>query len=398
LESKVCRIMSLNYNREIHFFLTFLLAIFLLPLTSAGLVELSINDSEDLVVSEDEIEFQEGTNLNFYIKINSESDYAKMEGDEPANPDLYITGILIEVNFKSYEDPRDSLIGYPEYQPLCDTCKATGFDEYLSKFRGSDERFEGYDGVVEFSVTLKNNNGTIVWAEAIQVSMVTQKSSGSDSGGFSIPELPPVIEDNLIIIIVGFLAIMLLSVGIYTFILAPEDTTADLYKPVESIDPLKKSLTGVGHKSELPSESKKLKRLEDSDEEDDEEDEEEDEYEDDFADEDEEDGDFDERKILDELTGTHSISSQGEEGTEDSDGDEPKAAPVKKKAIKKRVAKKGVAKKVVKRPSVNVSSGEPEINMGKGIKSITCPSCEKVHHVDENTPKFICSCGRRIRV
>ena len=80
-----------------------------------------------------------------------------------------------------------------------------------------------------------------------------------------------------------------------------------MYKPVESVDPLKKSLTGVGHKSELPSESKKLKRLENSDEEDDEEDEEEDEYEDDFDDEDEEDGDFDERKILDELTGTHSI-------------------------------------------------------------------------------------------
>ena len=167
-----------------------------------------------------------------------------------------------------------------------------------------------------------------------------------------------------------------------------------MYKPVESIDPLKKSLTGVGHKSELPSESKKLKRLENSDEDDGEEDE----YEDDFDDEDEEDGDFDERKILDELTGTHSISSQGDEGTEDSDNDEPKAAPAKKKAVKKRIAKKGIAKKIVKRPSANVSSSEPEVDMGKGIKSITCPSCEIVHNIDENTSKFICSCGRRIRV
>ena len=92
------------------------------------------------------------------------------------------------------------------------------------------------------------------------------------------------------------MVIVLLSVGIYTFVLAPEDTTANLYKPVESIDPLKKSLTGVGHKSDLPSESKKLKRLEgtgdDSDEEDEEED---DEYEDDFDDE-EDDSDFDEKK------------------------------------------------------------------------------------------------------
>ena len=192
---------------------------------------------------------------------------------------------------------------------------------------------------------------------------------------------------------------MLLSVGIYTFILAPEDTTADLYKPVESIDPLKKSLTGVGHKSELPSESKKLKRLEKSDEEDDEEDddEEDDKYEDDFDDENEEVDDFDERKILDELTGTHSVGSQNEV-IKDTEEDESNAVPAKKKAVKKRVAKKGVAKKIVKRPSANISSSEPEVNMGKGIKSINCPSCDKIPNVDENTTKFICSCGRRIRV
>ena len=80
--------MSLNYNWKIHVFLAFVMAIFLLPFSSAGLVELSINDSDDLIVSEDEISFQEGTNLNFYVKINSNSDYAKMEGKDPANPDL----------------------------------------------------------------------------------------------------------------------------------------------------------------------------------------------------------------------------------------------------------------------------------------------------------------------
>ena len=31
---------------------------------------------------------------------------------------------------------------YPEYQALCDTCEVTGYDEYLSKFRGNDERFK----------------------------------------------------------------------------------------------------------------------------------------------------------------------------------------------------------------------------------------------------------------
>ena len=191
---------------------------------------------------------------------------------------------------------------------------------------------------------------------------------------------------------------MLLSVGIYTFVLAPEDTTADLYKPVESIDPLKKSLTGVGHKSDLPSESKKLKRLEGT-EDDTVEEEDDDEYEDDF-DEEEDDSDFDERKILDELTGTHSIGSQVDDDGNDSDGNEKSmaAAPVKKKAVKRRVAKKGVAKKLVKRPSTKTEESQPEIKTPKGMISVSCPSCSKIHTVDENTSKFICSCGRRIRV
>ena len=393
--------MLLNNNWGIQVFLAFVIAIFLLPFSSAGLVELSINDSDDLLVSEDEIVFQEGTNLNFYVNINSKSDYARMEGDNPANPEKYVTGIMIEVSFSNLEDQRDSLIGYPEYQPLCDTCEATDFDEYLSKFRGNDERFKGYDGIVVFSVSLKNNSGDLVWSDSIRVSLERQSTQTSDSGGFSIPELPPVVEDNLIIIAVGLLVIVLLSVGIYSFVLAPEDTTADLYKPVESIDPLKKSLTGVGHKSELPSESKKLKRLEgtgdDTDDEGEEEDEED--YEDDLDDE-EDDSDFDERKILDELTGTHSIGSQSdkEEDEFNEDGKSIAAAPVKKRAVKKRVAKKGVAKKVVKRPSTKTDTNEPEIKLPKGMVSVKCPSCSKIHNVDENTTKFICSCGRRIRV
>ena len=393
--------MLLNNNWGSQVFLAFVIAIFLLPFSSAGLVELSINDSDDLLVSEDDIVFQEGTNLNFYVNINSKSDYARMEGDNPANPEKYVTGIMIEVSFSNLEDQRDSLIGYPEYQPLCDTCEATDFDEYLSKFRGNDERFKGYDGIVVFSVTLKNNSGDQVWSDSIRVSLERQSTQTSDSGGFSIPELPPVVEDNLIIIIVGLLVIVLLSVGIYSFVLAPEDTTADLYKPVESIDPLKKSLTGVGHKSELPSESKKLKRLEgtgdDTDDEGEEEDEED--YEDELDDE-EDDSDFDERKILDELTGTHSIGSQSdkEEDESDEDGKSIAAAPVKKRAVKKRVAKKGVAKKIVKRPSTKTDTNQPEIKVPKGMVSVKCPSCSKTHNVDENTTKFICSCGRRIRV
>ena len=383
--------MWLNNNWGVQVFLAFVLAIFLLPFSSAGLLEVSVNSSEDLVVSEDETIIQEGINLNLYVRLKG--------AYREAGNNNTVESITINVNFRNTEDPRDSLIGYPEYQPLCDTCSDPGYDEYLSKFRSSDTRFKGYDGIVEFDIILRNNSNDIVKSAVVEITLVTQQADSSDSGGFSIPELPPVVEENLIIIAIGFLAILLLSVGIYTFVLAPEDTTADLYKPVESVDPLKKSLTGVGHKSDLPSESKKLKRLEgtgdDSDEEDEKED---DEYEDDFDDE-EDDSDFDERKILDELTGTHSIGSQVDE-EDDSDEDEKSmaAAPVKKKAVKKRVAKKGVAKKLVKRPSTKTETSQPEVKAPKGMISVSCPSCSKVHTVDENTTKFICSCGRRIRV
>jgi len=380
-------LMHLTNNHGSRIFLAFVMAIFLLPFSSAGLVELSINNSDDLLVSEDEIIFQEGTNLNLYVRL---------KGDlRNENSDKYVESIIINVNFN--DDGRESLIGYPEYQPLCDTCEDPGYDEYLSKFRGNDERFDGYDGIINFAVTMKNNSNDIVWDDVLQITLKTRETNSDDSGGFSIPELPPAIEENLIPIVIGLLVVILLSVGIYTFVLAPEDTTADLYKPVESIDPLKKSLTGVGYESELPGKSKKLNRLKDSSSDDEEEEEEdEDEYEDDFDDEDD-DKEFDERKILDELTGSHSIAS----GNDDEDADEeeePKAAPVKKKAVKKRVAKKAVTKKVVKRPSTKTESNEPEISMGQGIKSIKCPSCSTIHNIDENTPKFICSCGRRIRV
>ena len=383
--------MTLKDNWGIRVFLAFTLAIFLLPFSSAGLLEVSVNSSEDLVVSEDETVFQEGTNLNLYVRLKG--------AYREAGNNNTVEAITINVNFKNLEDPRDSLIGYPEYQPLCDTCSDPGYDEYLSKFRSSDDRFKGYGGVVEFDIILRNNSGDIVKSAVVEITLTTQQSNSGDSGGFSIPELPPVVEDNLIIIVIGFLVIVLLSVGIYTFVLAPEDTTADLYKPVESIDPLKKSLTGVGHKSDLPSESKKLKRLEgtgDNSDEDDDEDDSDDDYEDELGDEDD-DSDFDERKILDELTGTHSIGSRVDDEDNNSDDDEkPKAAaPLKKKAVKKRIAKKGIAKKVVKRPS---ASNESEMAAPEGMKSVKCPSCNTVHTVDENTPKFICSCGRRIRV
>ena len=383
--------MLLSNNLTKNVFLTCLIAIFLMPVSSAGLIEISINNSSDLVGNEDEIIIQEGNDMNLYLRI-------KGQYRESGNNNTVDT-MAIKLHFRSNEDIRDSQTGYPIFQRLCDTCEDPGYDEYSARFRTSDTAYSGYNGIIEFDVILRNESGDVIWSEIIPISLQAKQSESSDSEGFSVPELPPVIGDNLIPIVIGIIVITLLSVGIYTFVLAPEDTTADLYKPVESVDPLKKSLTGVGHKSELPSESK-LKRLENSssNEEDNEYDEIEGDdneayYEDDF---DEENDDFDERKILDELTGSHSV--QPNENNDDDSSDEKIApVPLKKKAIKKRVSRKKVSKKVKKASTPIIDNEKPE-NMGKGIKSITCPSCSKVHNIDENTKKFICSCGRRIRV
>ena len=174
----------------------------------------------------------------------------------------------------------------------------------------------------------------------------------------------------------GLLVIIILAVGIYTFILAPEDMTADLYKVKESIDPLSKSLTGVSYDSDLPGEE---------DEDDDIDTEE-------LLDDDEE--EFDESKLLAELTGT---GSQKLESDDDEEKEEPEPP---KKAVKKKVIRKSVSKKVVRKAAAPPQDApkRPPVNMGEGIISITCPSCAIIHNVDEDTIKFICSCGRRIRV
>ena len=173
------------------------------------------------------------------------------------------------------------------------------------------------------------------------------------------------------------MGLFILSFGIYRFILAPEDTTADIYRTKESIDPLKKSLTGVGYESELPSESK-LHRLENR-KEDPEDDDEID------LDDDDEDDDFDESKLLAELTGSQPLKDTSED-----EESEPEAEP-KKKAVKKRVAKKTVAKKKVVRKAAPTKNAEHEVNMGPGIIKINCPACEKVHNVEDTTSRFICS-------
>jgi len=372
--------------------LCFILSLLLFPVANAGLVEIYMNDSdEDLKETEVNTSIPYGTNivLEFHVK-----GIFMMDSEDE---EFSVNTINIDIEFLSTEDLREACraCASPRYIAPKDN-EQRDYDVFQAKFYSDTDSqgLDGYVGDIRFNIIMWNINSTLIpGADATILLTIEAASTEETSSGFSLPEIPSEIMDNLIIIIAGLVGIIILSFGIYTFVLAPEDTTASLYKTKESIDPLSKSLTGVGYETELPSESK-LKRLEDSKTDSDEEEEvvEDDEYEDY---DDEEDQDFNESELLAKLTGGNTLRD-----IKDSDDeDEPEVAPVpKKKPIKRTITKKGVAKKKVVIKAAPPTNDEPEVNMGKGITKVTCPSCNKVHHIDENTPKFICSCGRRTRV
>ena len=349
---------------------------FMLPMASAGLVEVYLNDSEDLVTSEEDITLKYGK--DFILTFHVGGPYRIESGDD--NFSAY--SINVDVHFLSDVDRRDSctMCAIPNLKPLGDTDKDPGYDLYQATFYSDMEALDGYSGNIQLSIIIKNRTSGIVWDDVFEVTIGPASSGNSDgSFAFSIPELPPIIQENLLVIGGGLLVIIILAVGIYTFILAPEDTTADLFKAKESIDPLSKSLTGVSYDSDLPGEE------EDDDDTDTE----------DLLDDDEE--EFDESKLLAELTGTGSQTLESTDDEEEEEPEPPKAEP--KKVAKKKVVRKSVSKKVVRKAAPPQDAPRrPPVNMGEGIISITCPSCAKIHNVDEDTVKFICSCGRRIRV
>ena len=371
----------------IRVFLVAVLSIFLLPVSSAALVEIYVND-ENMLVNELEGNYvvQGGKDLELVIRLDG--DYRMFDSN---NENLSVQKMSVNVEFLSDEDSRGTTSGIPQPEPESNDASIT-YEEFSSTFRASDPIFKDYNGDIRFSILLKNDTGVIVKDEQFVITLQSASSGGSDSGGFSLPSIPSEIAGvSIIFILGGIVGLIILSVGVYTFVLAPEDTTADLFRAKESIDPLSKSLTGVGYDSELPSKSK-LKRLENGDEDsDEEEDDEDDENYVDIDDEDE-DKDFDESALLASLTGESNLKSADEE-----EEPEPKKKTVKKKVAKKTVAKKKVVRKAAP-PKDKPKAAEPAVNMGEGITRVTCPSCEKVHNVDENVGKFICTCGRRIRV
>ena len=182
--------------------------VFMLPMASAGLVGVYLNDSEDLVTSEEDITLPYGK--DFILTFHVGGPYRIESGDD--NFSAY--SINVDVHFLSDVDRRDScaMCAIPNLKPLGDTDKDPGYDTYQATFFSDMVAFEGYSGNIQFSIIIKNRTSGIVWDDVFEVTI--GPASSGDSGGsfaFSIPELPDVIEENLLVIGGGLLVILVVG-------------------------------------------------------------------------------------------------------------------------------------------------------------------------------------------
>ena len=180
-------------------------------------------DSVEVLLNDTALYFQD--NENYPIEsVESETDielFIRLKGGfRDSESDLYVESIVITLYFRSYENPIDYVIGYPEYQPLCSNCSDPGYDEYRIIFRGTDERFTNYLGRVEVGFDMKNNTGDGVWDLLYSFEIVEKSESSSSS------------DDNLLIT-AGIAGVIILGGGA---VIISRKKTQDPYALPESDD------------------------------------------------------------------------------------------------------------------------------------------------------------------
>ena len=141
--------------------------VFMLPMASAGLVGVYLNDSEDLVTSEEDITLPYGK--NFILTFHVGGPYRIESGDD--NFSAY--SINVDVHFLSDVDRRDTctMCAIPNLKPLGDTDKDPGYDIYQATFFSDMVAFEGYSGNIQFSIIIKNRTSGIVWDDVFEVTI-----------------------------------------------------------------------------------------------------------------------------------------------------------------------------------------------------------------------------------
>ena len=157
--------------------------VFMLPMASAGLVGVYVNDSEDLVTSEENTIIPYGK--NFILAFHVGGPYRIESGDD--NFSAY--SINVDVHFLSDVDRRDTctMCAIPNLKPIGDTDKDPGYDVYEATFFSDMVAFEGYSGDIQFSVIIKNRTSGIVWDDVFEVTIEEESSE---------PELAPNSNDD----------------------------------------------------------------------------------------------------------------------------------------------------------------------------------------------------------
>lgn len=329
---------------------------------------------------------------------------------------------------------RDLITGVASYDAPDDNEIPPDYKRYYVKWPGKGTngyaRDGAYIGMLQVTVKAQHDNGSLLGEQTM---FVIVKAAEEDGVSLSLPDLAGIIE-KLPYAVGGLLLVLVLGFGVKR-LLDPEELVP---QKREEYDPLKESMMGTGHKVELPS-------TEDDDD---------DEYEDDDDIDDSigadvpEEG-LSETELLAQLTSGAELADSSKEDAEDGTGDDAAppaaaAAPVRRKVKKKPVRKAKRSGRKVKRKATAPAAGKPPKPSGKppapkgagyhcpkdgsalqhwpdsgyatdyycqkceeyvapaeqhaGDRQVTCPNCDRKHAIPPETIKFICQCGRRIRL
>ena len=148
----------------------------MLPVASAGLVQIYLDDSEDLVIAEKNIKIQYGK--DFVLTFLVGGDYRMDSGNE----NLSVYSIHLDVIFLSDTDRRATctMCAIPTYQSLSDTESDPGYDEYLARFELDSDVFKGYSGNTQFSIIMENRTEVIVWDNVFEVTIEPELAPNSN--------------------------------------------------------------------------------------------------------------------------------------------------------------------------------------------------------------------------
>ena len=333
------------------------------------------------------------------------------------------------------EDVRAAKTGHAQKEEPDDNEIPPDYDRYYVKWPGEGSngyaKDGAYTGLLQITISAQHDNGSLLSKQMMFVELIPAKDDGISLG---LPGIPPVIMENLPYALAGILLLVVIGYGV-SRLLAPEELVP---QKREEYDPLKESMMGTGHEVDLPS-------TEDDDD---------DEYEDDDDIDDSIGADVPEQglsetELLAQLTSGAKLADSSEEDAEDDTGDDAAppaaaAAPVRRKVKKKAARKVKRSGRKVKRKATAPAAGKPPKPSGKppapkgagfhcpkdssalqhwpdsgyatdyycqkceeyvapveqhaGDRQVTCPNCDRKHAIPPETTKFICQCGRRIRL